>query len=43
MQFALVTALATLASGAALQPRQAQEYDIVEFSASCIPHSAQCR
>lgn len=43
MQFALITALSTLASGASLQQRQAQEYGIVDFSASCIPHSSQCR
>ena len=43
MQFALITSLAALASGAALQQRQAQDKAISEFSASCIPHSAMCR
>ena len=43
MQFAIVTALAAVASAATLEPRQAQEKNISEFSANCIPHSAMCR
>ena len=43
MQFALITALAGLASAASLEQRQAQDKNISEFSASCIPHSAMCR
>ncbi|RYP36693.1 hypothetical protein DL767_003255 [Monosporascus sp. MG133] len=42
MKFAAVAALFSLASAASMQKKQAQEYKIVDFVASCIPHSVYC-
>ncbi|RYP07678.1 hypothetical protein DL764_002362 [Monosporascus ibericus] len=42
MKFAAVTTLFSLASAASMQKKQAQEYKIVDFVASCIPHSTYC-
>lgn len=43
MKFAAVAALASLASGATLQKKQATEYRIGNFAAGCVPHSTYCR
>ncbi|KAF3013553.1 hypothetical protein G7054_g6734 [Neopestalotiopsis clavispora] len=42
MKFSAVVALAASASAASLQKKQALDYPIGNFVASCIPHSTYC-
>ncbi|RYO93404.1 hypothetical protein DL766_000794 [Monosporascus sp. MC13-8B] len=42
MKFAAVATLFSLASAASMQKKQVQEYKVLDFTASCIPHSVNC-